>query len=175
MDLKNKYRNLQALAEDQAGTPEGELAAEMAARLLEKYPELELDAEEKLVRIEYKWAQEYERQLLLRLVLFWDLGIAFPRHKQRKRLVLEGPESIMPLITMQYKAHRRRLKSMLETVYVNYLAGAVPIPQKYHTKGNREMDEADEKLAFQAYMQGRKNRHSKARLALSPGTFVEGE
>lgn len=57
-DLNERVRKLRSLAKDQEGKPEGKLAAEILKRILEKYPDL--DIEEKEVQWQNIFKNEYD-------------------------------------------------------------------------------------------------------------------
>ena len=82
---RRRYLALKARAADQSGTPEGELCATLAAKMLEAYPDL-LDVDQPLPTdiYEIRWKDWFEKELLISVGEY--LGAKAQRYANRKRL-----------------------------------------------------------------------------------------
>lgn len=134
MNLRHRYAALRALAEDQAGTPEGDTAARMAARLLERCPDLEVPEAEAASRT-LATRHDFDRELLGHVAAFlgleaYRIGRRRPDGKGtrwREGLELRGAPVLLDLAAELYQAHRERLDELLTWTARGYAAGAFPV------------------------------------------------
>lgn len=146
--LARRYRALCALAEDQAGTPEGDTAAAMAAAMLARCPDLELRAEPPEARI-FACRHEPDRVLLGRVAAFVGVDAYRIGRKRgdgkgtrwREGLELGGPAQLLDLAGDLYEIHRARVDELIRWTVIGYAAGAMPIEQdRSQTPGDRKAD-----------------------------------
>lgn len=132
--IRSRYAALRALAEDQAGTPEGDTAARLADRLLERCPDLDATPVEIGSRT-LAARHEFDSELLGSVAAF--LGLEAFRIGRRRAdgkgtrwraaLELRGPPVLLDLAADLYQAHRDRLDELLIWTARGYAAGAFPV------------------------------------------------
>lgn len=133
-DLRARYLALVALAEDQAGSPEGETAARLAAAMLERFPTLQVpEAPEARQVIATRHGPD--RVLLGRVAAFLGLEtFRVGRRRQdgkgtrwREGLELRGAPELLELAAELYQAHRVHLDELLDWTAIGYAQGAFPV------------------------------------------------
>ena len=142
-DLRSRYAKLQALADDQAGTPEGDLAASMAAAMIERFPELEAPEAPPVKRV-IATRHAFDVCLLTRIATWLGLEAYRVGHRRpdgkgvrwREGLQVVGTEDLVELVDTFYQAHRAHLDELLKWTAVGYAVGAFP--------RTREDEDADE-------------------------------
>lgn len=131
---RDRLAKLQAVARDQAGTPEGASAARLAARYLERFHELEASTAPPVERV-VATRHRFDSILLTRVAAFLEVrafrvGRKRPDGKGvrwREGLELRGPADLVELAVETYQDHRDRLDQVLEWAAVGYLEGAIPL------------------------------------------------
>jgi len=130
MNPKETYRRLRQLAEDQAGTPEGVVAAALADRLRLDY-EIQEEGEIRLA-----FTNVYERDVLLRVAQYLDLEaftVSRPRTDGKGNrvldvLILRGPGCVVAIAEPLYEQYRELVRGFLERSLTGYLFAALPVP-----------------------------------------------
>lgn len=131
------YLHLISLARDQAGTPEGDTAATLAAAMKAKYgPEAVETPPEPDHQLRVSYTTEYERTLAVRIGTF--LGLRTMRYgyaredgkgtRWRDQVSLEGPRDLVELGAGLYADYRKRLAEVLDYMAAGYAHGAFPLP-----------------------------------------------
>lgn len=174
MKYYRKYMALRGRAEDQKGTPEGELCAKLAEKLCEKYPEMvdgmEDDEHLPTSDVEMRWKHEFERSLLLRVADYLDEKAYVNRlHPRRKVLVflVDGPTAC--LLEQAYETCRAQLGKLLVYVQAGFHHGALPIPYEDDDESDAERPPIDPGLAEAAFAAAMYGRGKQPRKALGPG------
>lgn len=129
-DPQKTYERLRVLAKDQAGTPEGVMAAALADKL-----QFEHRIEER-ESVRLAFANAYERDVLLRVALYLELEaftVSRPRTDGKGNRVLEvielqGPACVVVLAKPLYAQYRELARKFLEHSLTGYLFGALPVP-----------------------------------------------
>ena len=138
-DPRATYLHLANLARDQAGTPEGDTAAQLAAAMKAKYgPEAVETPPEPDHAKALAYTTEYERQLAVRIANF--LGITPMRRgyaredgkgtRWRSQVSMEGPRDLVELGAKLYADYRKRLADVLDYMAAGYAHGAFPMPPR---------------------------------------------
>jgi len=128
IDLASRYAKLIALAEDQAGTPEGAVAERLAGQLRDRYPDLLADVGEPTTERVVAYRHTFDRTFL-GLEAF-RVG----RHRRdgkgvrwRDALELRGPADLVDLAVEFYRDRRDALDDLLGWTAVGFAQGAFPI------------------------------------------------
>lgn len=187
-DPRATYLHLVNLARDQAGTPEGTTAAELAAAMKAKYgPEVVEATPEPMGSTKVAYSTAYEHDLAIRIGTFLGLGtfkVGYAREdgkgtRWRDQVKYEGPQDLTELAAGIYQDHRKRMAEILEYVAHGYAIGAFPLPPSERKSSDGPELTAAQLAALRAGARaGEANRHQRPvpeshRLTTTP-TKLEG-
>lgn len=148
VDLRSRWAKLDALARDQADTPEGAQARKLADRILEAFPELGADTPDVTRRL--AWKDRHDRNLLGRVLEslgLQDVKRTGYRRKEAGKGVrwrdsydVTGPPELLDLAAELYEEHRRHLAQLLTWTGIGYAQGAFPLEAKGGGTDPSELD-----------------------------------
>lgn len=130
---RRRYEKLRALARDQRGKPEGDLAARLADTMLERDPSLaRADAPDLPTRLRpYPWKTETEQALLQWICEWLGVDALGWRDKRKRREVLADVDDPTDAVILQaFKALREQAERVVVYARTSFLMGALPLPVK---------------------------------------------
>jgi hypothetical protein len=133
-----RYLALLARAKDQAGTPEGDTCRSMADAMLASCPSLAVSVDTLPFNWdEYKYADPWEHDLLLRIGEYLDIEPKRWAKSRRKVLLFLADVPTHAAIRQTFAVLGRRMREVLTYAFAGFQAGALPLPR-------RERDDTDD-------------------------------
>jgi len=114
--LQEKINKLKRLAQDQKGTPEGDLALDAIKRITEKYPDLNIDINDKLIQWQKKFDHEFDFNLWYMACRAHDLKILRYNVDDYLEIITEGLEVDMIIAKTEWAFSKSQFKEMATQV-----------------------------------------------------------
>ncbi len=140
---ERRYRNLVARARDQAGTPEGELCDQLAAKMRLLHGECLADADDlPLERHSIRWHEWHDRELIVWACEFFDLSPMKTSGSRAKLILVDCDGPTLALLDHAISSLRPRLDRLIKVTTAGFLTGALP-----HSYGGTETESSGEELS----------------------------
>jgi hypothetical protein len=161
-----RYLALLARAKDQAGTPEGDTCASMAAAMLAACPTLaDIDGAMPTTWQEYRYADPWQRDLLVRIAEYLSLVPKGYVKSRKKVILIEADAPTHAAIGQTFAVLSKRMQTVLSYAFAGFQAGALPIKRVPREDAGDDRDEPDPdlmELAMAAKAFGRDSQPRKA-------------